>query len=284
MRDLRALRRTRSAPRAAAMFAPPGPARPPPPSSIASPAEEGVPRPCVRPRPSTRLAPHPRGAAPRGRATRPGTSGSSRCGARLDGGHAGDRGAGREPRRGSQALRARARACTDAVLGPGAPSSSSPPAGRARRDADTPRGAACGARRASLQSPPHVRAVRHRRRATGSRTPPRWPSPRCPGSPTTRCSSAGRPASARPTCCTRSPTTSAARRRAHGPLHHRRGVHRPASSARCTPARSRRSRPPIATSTCCSSTTSSSSQSKAAPSRSSSTPSTRCTAPARSSS
>ncbi len=45
---------------------------------------------------------------------------------------------------------------------------------------------------------------------TGSRTPPRWRSPRCPGSPTTRCSSAGRPGSARRTCCTRSPTTSAA--------------------------------------------------------------------------
>ena len=40
--------------------------------------------------------------------------------------------------------------------------------------------------------------------ATASPTPPRSPSPRCPRRPTTRSSSTARPASARPTCCTRS--------------------------------------------------------------------------------
>ena len=67
------------------------------------------------------------------------------------------------------------------------------------------------------------------------------------------------------------------------PLHDRRGVHGPVRRRAPRAARSRPSRPPTATSTSCSSTTSSSSPARPAPSRSSSTPSTRCTAPAPSS-
>ena len=56
----------------------------------------------------------------------------------------------------------------------------------------------------------HLRDLRHRLVATGSRTPPRSRSPRRRPRRTTRCSSTATPAWARPTCCTRSATTRAA--------------------------------------------------------------------------
>ena len=68
--------------------------------------------------------------------------------------------------------------------------------------------------RTSAESPLHVRPVRHRRveplRARGRAVA----SPRARPVRTTRCSSTGRPGSARPTCCTRSATTCASCSRA----------------------------------------------------------------------
>ncbi len=71
----------------------------------------------------------------------------------------------------------------------------------------------------------HLRAVRDRRAATASPTPPRWPWRSCPPRPTTRSSSTARPGSARPTSSTPSATTSGATGRAARPLRDRRGVH-----------------------------------------------------------
>ena len=250
------------------MFAPPGAVRRPldhrlPPDL---PPGGGSPRPCVRPTNSHT----------------PGTASGTSCGARsrdstwhiwleplvpraLEAGDARRRGARRDPRLGRRPLRARccrraprpcsARACR---------SSSSRRATRPQRPAPgaAAPGAAIAAGDASTRA--HVRPVRHRRRATGSPTPPRSPSPRCPGSPTTRSSSAGRPGSARPTCCTRSPTTS----RDHGGGLTVRYTTAEAFTDHFVGAlHERRDRglqgAPTATSTSCSSTTSSSSQSKA---------------------
>ena len=146
---------------------------------------------------------------------------------RLDGGDAGRRGARRRAAPGSATAsagccrpcaEARARARTRGrARRARAPRRRRRARDRARRRPPTP-----------LQPAPHVRPVRDRRlqparprrRAGGRRDARR--------SPTTRCSSAARPGSARPTCCTRSPTTSASlRRRADRPLHDGRGVHQP---------------------------------------------------------
>ena len=79
------------------------------------------------------------------------------------------------------------------------------------------RGSAARRRRAAPRSAPeHRRSTRSSPSSssssatpTASPTPPRSPSPSCPARPTTRSSSTARPASARPTSCTRSATTSA---------------------------------------------------------------------------
>ena len=105
-----------------------------------------------------------------------------------------------------------------------------------------------------------------------------------PARPTTRCSSTARPASARPTSCTRIGNyVRALRRRADRPLHDRRALHERVPRRRSRPATSTPSSTATAATTCCSSTTSSSSSARPRPRRSSSTPSTRCTRPAASS-
>ena len=196
--------------------------------------------------------------------------------------HAGGRGAGREPRLGrasaSRALlqrvhrggaRAPARACSSSRAGAAAPT---PPSRRAPRR-----------RRRRLQPALHVRPVRDRRRQ------PARPRRRAGGRRDARARLQPavhlRAARARqdPPAALDRQLRPRARRRAHRALHDGRGVHRPLRRRAPHAARSTRSRRPIAASTSCSSTTSSSSRARSAPSRSSSTPSTRCTAPARSS-
>ena len=211
------------------MFAAPGRSRAFSSSSISTlgPAEEVLPRARVRadpPPPGTASAPScaRRSTSPRG------TSGSSRSAPRA---RRRRRSSSRRPTTsapGSQTASAGCcSACAETVLGPGARVRV---VARRRRDAARRRRPARAARRRPQRAQPaaDLRPVRDRRRATGSPTPPRWPSPRCPGWPTTRSSSAARPGSARPTCCTRSPTTSTEHGDGHDrPLHDRRGVHRP---------------------------------------------------------
>ena len=81
--------------------------------------------------------------------------------------------------------------------------------GQLRRRRQAPADAAVAARRRRAEPQLHLRPLRHRRAATASPTPPRWPSPRRRRRPTTRSSCTARPGSARPTSWPRSPTTCA---------------------------------------------------------------------------
>ena len=83
------------------------------------------------------------------------------------------------------------------------------PVGRPQRPAVDAGRAGPGARDPA-QPQVHLRDLRHRLVQPVRRTPPPSPSPRRPARPTTRCSSTATPGWARPTCCTRSATTSAA--------------------------------------------------------------------------
>ena len=147
--------------------------------------------------------------------------------------------------------------------GPGSPSASARCcrrcAARGRSAPTVQRRASARRRRAPRRRPPPVRDARADRAAAGtagerfnpklhassssssatataSPTRPPWPSPSCPGRPTTRCSSTARPASARRISCTRSATTcaptAAARRSATRPSRRSRTT----SSPRCTAA------------------------------------------------
>ena len=154
--------------------------------------------------------------------------------------------------------------------------------GRSRAAAPAPRGAARRAR-AGAQPAPDLRPVRDRRLQPAR--PRRRARRRRDARPGLQPALHLRPARARqdPPAALDRQLRARARRRPDRPLHDRRGLHRPLR--RRAPGRRawRRSRRPTAASTSCSSTTSSSCRARPRPSRSSSTPSTRCTRPAPSS-
>ncbi len=204
-----------------------GAARPPLPivPSTASPAEEDVPRPRARRRPSTRLDAHPRGDAPRGQRLDVATVARRAAGAAVGGGHAGHRGAGREPRVDRVQLRAPARRLLDR----GARLRHAR-ADRRRRHRGTARQHPAGEGgwgRVILQPALHVRPVRHRgrqpARPCGRAGRRRDARPRLQPAVHLRAARARQDAPAALDRQLRQPL----RRGAHGPLHHGRGVHRP---------------------------------------------------------
>ena len=195
------------------------------------PAEEAAPRPVSDADLST---PGPASAPSCGArsATRPGTSGSSRCDARARSRRRRSSSRRRTTIRAVGRRRASRGCCRPAPTPCSAPASQRASSSRPAAAHPEPR---AGARAAGIARRPRGASTRASRSTssssatpTASPTPPRWRSPRCPASPTTRCSSAAPPGLGKTHLLhSIANYVTDARRRAARPLHDGRGVHRP---------------------------------------------------------